>query len=180
MQSRHICLHPPPAEVQLPTRPARTAKTVALQAIRHTGTRPKTAAIPQLEGAEATPETSPDTSIYQTADLSSLQDLSPREPWTPTPSLIEQLDNLEDADFYDPQQDNFLFFDEIQTSDLLSQGSDNLSLEWDIETSIQDIQNPTLQLQLRPPSRTRRHTFSHFCHSTTCRCTKIYPNPMSW
>ena len=113
------CLHPPPAEVQLPTRPARTAKTVALQAIRHTGTRPKTAAIPQLEGAEATPETSPDTSIYQTADLSSLQDLSPREPWTPTPSLIEQLDNLEDADFYDPQQDNFLKFN-LQTSSLKS------------------------------------------------------------
>ena len=73
---------PPPLPDPPAQRPARRAKLFALQKI----TRP----IPQLEGAELTPETTPDTSLQPPSTPRSSSPpphpLSPLEPWSPPPS----------------------------------------------------------------------------------------------
>jgi hypothetical protein len=66
----------PPPQPNPP--PPRQAKLSASQAIRETGTRRKTPKIPQLEGAEITPELTPDSSFVQDNHY-----LSPEIPWSP-------------------------------------------------------------------------------------------------
>jgi len=72
----------PPTPPPLP--PQRRAKILAIQALKTAGKAHPT--IPQLEGAEPTPETTPDTSGTEDG----IHHLSPQEPWSPLPPHGDQ------------------------------------------------------------------------------------------
>jgi hypothetical protein len=81
-QNAILSFVPPPH----PTPPPRASKLVALQALRQKGPKLKTRPIPQLEGAEPTPDTTPDPTPDPTPNASFTTDihhLSPGEPWSP-------------------------------------------------------------------------------------------------
>jgi hypothetical protein len=70
---------PTPRDHQPPPVPARQAK---LQALQRLVTRP----IPQLEGAEITPDISPETSFHPASPFLQPHPLSPQDPWSPSSS----------------------------------------------------------------------------------------------
>jgi hypothetical protein len=81
-QNAILSFVPPPH----PTPPPRASKLAALQALRQKGPKLKTRPIPQLEGAEPTPDTTPDPTPDPTPNASFTTDihhLSPGEPWSP-------------------------------------------------------------------------------------------------
>jgi hypothetical protein len=123
--------------------------------------------IPQLEGAEITPDTSPDASFQQ---------LAPTESWSPhkaTSVHSEEHHLLDSASHY---------------SSASSHSQDDLlSLDWDYH----DILHPPIQQQ--PPSpgwpsvprRKRAYSFNAISTTTVCqgsRCPHehIYAEPESW
>jgi hypothetical protein len=88
-QQQQIQTPPPQPTSPQPIRPPRAAKQQAIQKMAEMTTKDT---IPQLEGAEPTPETSPNTSTTNTTPNTSsgeeeqlIHHLSPTEPWSPTP-----------------------------------------------------------------------------------------------
>ena len=133
-----IAFQPPPP----PHLPPRAAKTAAAQAILRMGARPQQVRIPQVEGAEPTPESTPDIS----------QDfphhLSPQEPWSPIPSYHQSTWDDQPQTTESPPS----FFDWPSTSSIWSQ-EDKASLMWDDQDSPTlhpPYQNLIPQLQYRP------------------------------
>ena len=120
---------PPP-----PPPPPRQAKVAAIQALAQLTAKPKKQpAIPQVEGAEPTPETSPDSSLL-------INQLSPREPWSPLPSYQD----FQESDFLPPDYDHWAAFsnwlpEELPLHDTYQwpststiwSGEERLSLLWD-------------------------------------------------
>ena len=120
---------PPP-----PPPPPRQAKVAAIQALAQFTAKPKKQpAIPQVEGAEPTPETSPDSSLL-------INQLSPREPWSPLPSYQD----FQESDFLPPDYDHWAAFsnwlpEELPLHDTYQwpststiwSGEERLSLLWD-------------------------------------------------
>ena len=131
-------LPPPPPP---PPPPPRAAKVAAIQAIQQLGARHKTIRIPQVEGAEPTPETTPEASL-----LASPHQLSPQEPWSPIPFYQEYEDNL-------LEQDMDIFASWPSTSTLWD-GEERASLTWD--DAEEPLMLPTLQpLQQLQPQQLR-------------------------
>ena len=131
-----IAFRPPPPPPPPPAAPLppRAAKTAALRAL---GTRPRHQQIPQLEGAEPTPESTPDITNYLDHYL------SPRDPWSPIP------------DSHSMNASTSLF-DWPSASSIWS-GEDKASLIWDdsyssphhpVQENFTPILSPNLDLPL--------------------------------
>ena len=126
-----VAFRPPPPPPPPP--PPRAAKTAAVHAIRQLGARSRQSHITQLEGAEPTPESTPD--VTQSFN----HHLSPQEPWSPVSFLFQQN--------YDEQSDNH--FDWPSTSSIWS-AEDKASLMWDDHHS--PPLEPTFDQLISPPS----------------------------
>ena len=149
--------HPPPPE-GLPQRKAK------LQAQSRLTSKPSHK-IPQLEGAEPTPETTPDTSLLSPSkpsppgnanpsDSFSIHPLSPLLPWSPTRSNM----SLE-WDFQDEDTPSFL--QEPQPSPTV-------------------IPVPKSGHAFSPTVRRRRHTFNGTCNSQICWLNRIPLDHAIW
>ncbi len=146
-------LPPPPPS---PPPPPRQAKMTALQNMRETGARGKTPKIPQLEGAEPTPETTPDSSLDQENHY-----LSPEVPWSPQRPSSQQDDYSEgDLDAtYQRQMDDGWEWDNMEQQ---------LSFLQPIEPFIDEVEDDLYQLPYPPNDLPqRRHTFNGFVLPTT-------------
>jgi hypothetical protein len=146
-------LPPPPPS---PPPPPRQAKMTALQNMRETGARGKTPKIPQLEGAEPTPETTPDSSLDQENHY-----LSPEVPWSPQRPSSQQDDYSEgDLDAtYQRQMDDDWEWDNMEQQ---------LSFLQPIEPFIDEVEDDLYQLPYPPNDLPqRRHTFNGFVLPTT-------------
>jgi len=150
---------PPPLAdpTHTPPRPVRQAKIRALAQLRPP--------IPQLEGAEPTPDTS-----FYTPSVSPTHPLSPGEPWSPIPQLL-------------PDDQNASF---TSTSSIWS-GQDRLSLAWDSPTARTPSPtpwppphqhpspplSPIFKAAQREAFHNRRHSFAGFQPSPWPRKPKI-------
>ena len=150
---------PPP-----PPPPPRQAKIAAIQAISNLGARPRQLPnIPQLEGAEPTPETSPETTLL-------FSHLSPKEPWSPIPAYSD----FEESDFlpddYDQWKDCPAWFNEHNqlwpSSSSIWSGEDVLSLAWDHPDQSDPVQSQTPLLQFIPDQE--QHLYDEDNDSSNC------------
>jgi len=124
---------PPPLPDELPPRKAKLLAQTRLQ------TKPSHI-IPQIEGAEPTPETSPEVSLIAPSISSPPHPLSPLTPWSPARS-----DTSLEWDSHDEEPPSFLH-----------------------ETSFRVSPLARPENSFSPTVRRRRHTYSGNCNSRLC------------
>ena len=111
---------PPPTPPPQPPLPPRAAKTAAARAIQQLGAKPRPDYIPQLEGAEPTPESTPEvTHPYN-------HHLSPQEPWSPV-SFLHQA-SYEDTHLGEQYLHDLMDWPSVSS---VWTGEDKASLIWD-------------------------------------------------
>jgi hypothetical protein len=158
----HAFIPPPVPKIATSLAP-RLAKLSALQAIRDTGSNKKPANIPQLEGAEQTPEVSPDTSLSiqqhsmdSYSSQNNLHHLSPQEPWTPVSPDKDFSEGDLDASYQRQLEDPWEWDNTEQHLSFLE--------PYDLQTSNEEDDDILLP---QNPLPNRRHTFNGWVLPTT-------------